>query len=83
MEAGIVTKEVEVLVDEIQHISLKLSLDEAVEIGQFVHTLKHRGIDKMFEAEDLEYLYKLESVVTAAAKICLEEYDQDGLKIYN
>lgn len=81
MEAGIVTKEVEVLVDELQHITLKLTLDEAIDIGQFVHTLKYRGIDKMFSEEELEDIYKLDKILDAAVKTCLEEFDQDGLKI--
>ena len=81
MEAGISTKKVEVLVDEIQHISIKLSLDEAIDIGQFIHTMKYREIDKMFSEDELEDIYKLDRVVEAAVKICLEDYDQDGLKI--
>lgn len=81
MEAGIVTKEVEVLVDELQHITLKLTLDEAIDIGQFVHTLKYRGIDKMFSEEELEDIYKLDKTLDAAVKTCLEEFDRDGLKI--
>ena len=81
MKAGIVTKEVEVLVDELQHITLELTLDEAVDIGQFIHTLKYRKVDELFTKEELEDIYKLDRVVTAAVNTCLEEFDQDGLRI--
>jgi hypothetical protein len=81
MKAGIVTKEVEVLVDELQHITLELTLDEAIDIGQFIHTLKYRKIDKMFSEEELEDIYKLDRTLDAAVKPCLEEFDQDGLRI--
>ena len=81
MEAGIVTKEVEVLMDELQHISLSLTVDEAVDIGQFVHTLKYKGIDKLFTEDELEDIYKLDKLLDTVVKVCLEEYDQDGYKL--